>query len=150
MYINFELLDAAIRDASTGAHGYRHNQGKWLGVVKHNPEDGESCGTAMCLAGFAAVLAGAEPPMPATNTFGYYYYPQWYVNRDTGKLSDPPIGVHVSSFAQGRLGLSDGQAKALFAWDNDLAEILAMRDALRLHPDADFDHLVDARNRVRK
>ncbi|MFY1620068.1 hypothetical protein [Micromonospora sp. WMMD736] len=145
--INFDLLDAGIEDAATGAHGYEHDQSNWVAVVSPHEEPDHPCGTAMCLAGFVAIRAGAEVPKPIYDYFmGAWDIPYWDVNPETGQL-DSRHGVHVATFARKRLGISDDQADALFAGSNTLRVLRAMRDYLRDNPDATYAELNDIRIR---
>lgn len=149
MTIDFDLLDAAIEDAANEANGYKHNQGNWVSVVLSYEDTESACGTAMCLAGFAAMRAGAEVPQPQLYGFGGWYMPDWTVNTETGKLVSPldfvSPSAHVSDFARDRLGLTGGQANALFDGTNTIDDLRAMRDHLRENPDAGHDELDDFR-----
>lgn len=147
MTIDFDLFDAAIEDAATEANGYKHQQANWASVVNLYADDESSCGTAMCLAGFAAVRCGAEVPRPALDPNGFWYVPNWWVNAATGALSDEddPEAVHVSNFARIRLGLDWGQADELFSAANTLDQIRGLRNHLAKHPDAGRHQLEDVR-----
>jgi hypothetical protein len=146
MSIDFELLDAAIEDAAHPTSGVSHQQTDWLAPTR-GTERAEQCGTAMCLAGFAAVRCGAKPPAPQRYFGGLWEFPDWRVNAETGEYSRRG-GIHVAEFAATRLGLSEGQTTALFSGGNTLDEIRAMRDHLREHPDAGFEALFDAAGRT--
>jgi hypothetical protein len=141
--INFDLLDAAIEDAAAGANGYAYDQSEYVTPVNRHAESAQACGTALCLAGFAAVRAGAEVPTPYQHA-GVWWSPPWYVDPETGELDhelDADNSVHVAVFAQQHLGLSLGQAQALFWAENTLADICRMRDHLRREPNARYEVL---------
>jgi hypothetical protein len=105
-------LDAAL--AYIEEHPEEWDQGNW-GVK--NP-----CGTAGCLAFHVGRLDGApitwdRPPDTS----------RWaYVERIGGKTP--------SNYARDSLGLSDGQAAALFFEFNSLDELKTMRDRLAENP----------------
>ncbi|MFC3504473.1 hypothetical protein ACFOOK_26375 [Micromonospora krabiensis] len=144
--INFDLLDAAIEDAANEAHGFKHRQGEWLDVVDPfaDMDEPTACGTAMCLAGFAAVRAGAEIPKPQWNSACQEWeMPYWDLDPETGRLDED--GVTVARFARERLGLDEDQADALFSGSNTLPDLRAMRDHLREYPDATYGDLMAVR-----
>lgn len=147
MTINFALLDQSIVDAAKQANGFQHYQGDWVSAVNPEADTEGACGTALCLAGFAAVRAGAEIPKPTRDYRGVWYFSPWRLDLTTGKLVEAEAGgKHVSEFASDRLGLTLGQAEALFASSNTLDELYAMRDHLRENPDADNDELCAVRD----
>lgn len=152
MTINFELLDAAIEDAATGAHGYVHYQGDWLSVPADAPSDRKhECGTALCLAGFIGVRAGAKIPAPKWSSHvGEWFFPVWTVDPETGEYLDDAAwddAVDIATFAEDKAGLTSPQAYALFRGDNALDEIRDMRDHLREHPEATYSELMIASGR---
>lgn len=82
-----------------------------------------ACGTAFCVAGWAAALTRPAPVV----RWGM----AWEFKDGAGKLGDfVDVGMEV-------LGLTDDQADALFASNNTLKDIEAMRDALAANPDID-------------
>lgn len=150
MTVNFELLDAAIEDAANGRDGIVHNQGDWISPADDTGSDANHpCGTAVCLAGFIGLRAGATMPKPQfvkldedDDGDGFWEFPWWSVNPDTGRYEDGPESVEISVFARDRAGLSRSQANAMFYGGNSLENIRAMRDYLRDHADAKFDELI--------
>lgn len=143
--IDFDLLDAAIEDAARENSVIAHDQSVWLGVPD-GTEHADVCGTAMCLAGFIAVRAGAAVPPAQRAEDGEWDYPDWAVDEATGAYT--PGAMHVSEFAEKRAGLSEGQADALFSGGNTLDQLRQMIAYLREHPDAVTVDLFDATDRA--
>lgn len=143
MEINFDLLDAAIDAAANEANGYKHHQVNWASLVNPYAIDKNECGTGLCLAGFAAMLKGAEVPEPVLGDHCEWEMPGWWVNSGTGRLGDRSAwdSVHVSTFASTALGLTESQADALFSSYNTIDGLREMRDYLLQNPDADAESL---------
>ncbi|TDB90883.1 hypothetical protein E1264_03390 [Actinomadura sp. KC216] len=118
---NIGRLDKII-DLIT-AEEIKHDQGTWTsglnGEVKHGEEgqidDELKCGTACCIAGWAAVM----------------YAPKGTKFTDYDDVTLPD-GIRVSYPSYGRqvLDLTWDEADVLFNGDNDLDEIQEMRNAL--------------------
>ncbi|MFY1620067.1 hypothetical protein [Micromonospora sp. WMMD736] len=150
MTINFDLLDAAIEDAANEDGDFLHHQGEWATVMNPQAGSAELCETGLCLAGFAAVRAGATVPKPRRYpSENFWWIPRWWVEEETGQTvtdgEDLDGAVHVSEFARRRLGLREWQSKALFKSSNTLDDLRAMRDHLREHPDANYTDLITLR-----
>jgi hypothetical protein len=79
-------------------------------------EEINSCSTAFCFAGHAALKAGFFPP-PKNGG-------QWKVIDPNGHT------VYAQDFAQNKLGLTASQADALFHQDNTMEDLEVMVDAL--------------------
>jgi hypothetical protein len=138
MTINFALLDGALADAAKEAGGVQHYQGDWIcftdGKDVVESDTAPTCGTAMCLAGFIAVRAGAKQPAPVHAAGGgHWYFPDWDLDPETGEYDQD--GTPVSEFAQERAGLTFTQACALWDGANTLADLRVMVTHLREHPD---------------
>lgn len=89
----------------------RHEQEHWFIYVEDevtvtNP----SCGTACCVAGWAAVLSGAKPAIAINGAYNVVELPD---GRD----------YSVSGYARELLGLTEKQSDVLFAGNNTLSYI---------------------------
>jgi hypothetical protein len=93
-----------------------------------------SCGTAMCFAGHAALMEGFPAP-PKTGP--------WVRDVD-GKA----WGEGVDEFARKRLGLSYDVAEELFDGDNTIEVLEKMVEEIIENPDVHFYTLVDIRDEV--
>lgn len=112
--VNKELLKNTLD--LINANPETHHQANWVRV-----EPANVCGTVMCFAGHAAVLAGAEIPDPKKHKVA-----DWYVGKDGQYLNYEQAGadgdfnyVAVSDYARKALGLSNEQANYLFGPDLD-------------------------------
>jgi hypothetical protein len=130
-----ELLDKIIEIIE--AHPEMHNQRSWA-VITNVPGlscnwdqdiDGdsvpESCGTAMCVAGWAAHLCGGQ--------FRFYAMRRWNgMELSASKVSrvDDGTTVAISEFASHVLGLNPYDAGVLFDEDNSLDRIKEFRDKI--------------------
>lgn len=119
---NIELLDKIIAKIEEQPES-------WDQEFYARKKDDSPCGTAYCVAGWAAVLSGRtfnwqEPIIPR----------EWSTLEDKVYFSDYPEhltdGAHVAWYAQNMLVLSDEDADALFDCANTLDEIKEMRDNL--------------------
>ena len=72
---NPELLRTAM--ANILANKKLHSQSSWI-ERQYSDNDGEMCGTTMCLAGWTALAAGAEMPPVLDKDWGG----QWHVDKD--------------------------------------------------------------------
>lgn len=93
----------------------KHHQGSYA-IARSDPRKGVDCGTAHCVAGWAAVLDGQQL--------------KW---DDGGDLWDASLladGTMISVHAQAALGLTYGEQSQLFAGSNTRPEVLAMLDKL--------------------
>lgn len=92
-------------------------------------EEVNSCGTAMCFAGHAAIKSGF-PPAPAP---------------EVGKTTLSPWknehGVEVMDYARDRLGLTRGQSDVLFDATNTLEDLRTLVEAIIDNPEIDEDEL---------
>lgn len=107
--MNKELLQDTLNLIK--ARPETHNQSNWVIANPASP-----CGTTMCFAGHAAVLAGAETPDPKKHVIS-----DWYVGKDGQYVNYGEacgLGYHetkgVALFAQNALGLSSEYADYLF------------------------------------
>lgn len=94
-----------------------HDQNQWVVTDTHSP-----CGTTMCFAGHAAVLAGAEIPDPKKHSVSDWYVDKdgKYLNRNSynnlkGRARDE--ATSVAFYARTALGLDYDQAEYLFGPD---------------------------------
>jgi len=94
----------------------RHFQGSWARAESDPREDGE-CGTAYCVAGWAAVLDGQELDWQLGDWGGW----------DADYLAD---GKGIWSYAQKALGLGAIERAILFAGGNSRQRVLSMLDRL--------------------
>jgi hypothetical protein len=111
------------------AHPEEHYQGDWARLYNAK---GEPCGTSMCFAGHATVLAGGT-----FDTKIFAKNEEWNVNSETGAHIDtteyyveewdeyelPDNVVHVSVFARDALGLTQEEQSYLFAGHRTLEEL---------------------------
>lgn len=103
------------------AHPELHNQNFWVVANEEN-----LCGTAMCFAGHAAVLSGAENPDPKK-----HFIEDWYVRKDNLAYMNyedtyqVPFKDYesVSKYAGRELGLTSEQSDWLFDSNRTLEEI---------------------------
>lgn len=94
----------------------RHYQAYWA-LATSNPAEGGDCGTAYCVAGWAAVLDGGKlrwQPGPLDN---------WQALYLVG-------GRSIASHAERALGLTPGEADRLFHGGNSRLYVLRVLDAL--------------------
>jgi hypothetical protein len=122
---NIEALDRAL--AAIDADPDSWNQGSWAYKT--------SCGTAYCVAGWAAVQAGGQMIWgPEDDETGY---------SDAMLVRLPSSGteVYIEDFAQSVLDLTDAQAGALFGGSNTRAELQLIRDMLAADPDVSAEDL---------
>jgi hypothetical protein len=111
------------------AHPELHRQSDWVQPYDAN---GEACGTSMCFAGHAAMLAGATFDPEIFNKLE-----EWNVDAESGKHVDsteyyneemdeydlPDGTVHVSDFARDALGLNSDERAFLFAGHRSVQEL---------------------------
>lgn len=117
--LNKELLKETLDIIKLKPSEY--DQTSWVRV-----EEANVCGTAMCFAGHAAILAGAEAPDPKK-----HYVADWYVNNsDKAYLNwqqydaaEWGTATSVARFAQAALGLDYDQADYIFDGDRTVDEI---------------------------
>jgi len=112
-------IDTALLEATMlliEEHPEQHDQAHWV----WNAQAAE-CETTYCFAGHAALLAGAEPPARSGS---------WFVDERTGRLAvfGAPHAKPVADFAQGKLGLTEGQADKLFHGANTIPQLRALVD----------------------
>lgn len=93
----------------------KHEQSRWARAFS-DPRKGGDCGTAYCVAGWAAVLDGQKLAWIAFGDF-------WEASVLIG-------GVGISPYAMETLGLSMNEARRLFAGDNPRTHVLSMLDRL--------------------
>jgi hypothetical protein len=105
--VNVPLLKATM--AIIDMKPEEHDQSNWVEVTEESP-----CGTTMCFAGHAAVLAGAEIPNPKKHDIrGWYLDKQLnYLNSETGYYNDE--ARTVGSFSMEQLGIDERTANYLF------------------------------------
>lgn len=113
-------------------HPEEHDQTDWIklvGLVETTDRDGvvtrqavsrhtvfpNECGTAACVAGWAAIFHGAEIPKSHVGS-------SWFVDKNTGKmavidggLSGFANAVPIGEYAQRALGLTTTEAYDLFS-----------------------------------
>lgn len=149
--INWGLLDSVMDHIA--ANKEKYDQKEWF----HFFGDG-LCNTTYCVAGWTAVLAGAEQPTKISNKFAQSL--AWFIHRDSGKAlyveDDQSYDqsctkeeyeargyLPVWKYAQEKLGLSRQQANYLF-WDSEsLEEVLAAVEYLKMNPDVSYKELND-------
>lgn len=93
-----------------------HRQGVWA-VAQSDPRKGGDCGTAYCVAGWAAVLDGQQLDWDEIGNG------EWDASLIVG-------GALISDHAQDALGLTYTEQCQLFRGDNTRPEVLAMLDKL--------------------
>lgn len=138
MELNTKLLDETLEFIKT--HPQEWEQKVWFGWYKDGVLtydeitvemiEQNSCQSGMCFAGHAALRAGF--PAPPKN------------NDD---LWTDGEGQHVSDFAREKLGLTLGQASALFDGENSLEDLERMVEAIKANPNVSEDALWDLRDR---
>lgn len=94
----------------------KHHQGAWA-VAQSDPRKDGECGTAYCVAGWAAVLDGQQL--------------DWDEAGDgTWDASYTTTGAMVGVYAQDVLGLTNDERRTLFRGHNERGEVLDMLDRL--------------------
>lgn len=135
---NNELLEKTMKYIEENPQTWR--QESWYAWID---EDGDlvsesidvevtevnSCGSAFCFAGRAALFEGFPEP-PKSNSMS------WVM-----PIGDSPYGVMVDEFARARLGLTWDQASMLFNPSNTMEDLRKMVDAIKDDPDVDEDDL---------
>ncbi len=120
MTYNKELLKQTLQRIKTVPMEY--NQGHWVKV-----EEANVCGTTMCFAGHAAILAGAEVPDPKKHVVADWYVAKddsnSYLNWRQAEAKDCQEYETVSQFAQRALGLNWDEQDYLFDADRTVEEI---------------------------
>jgi|SRR5687768_6894074 len=119
--VNVELLKETLEIIEKNPQNY--DQSNWVRKDSNNV-----CGTAMCFAGHAAVLAGAEVPDPKKHNIN-----DWYIMEDENKsylnymqydaLYGDANAISVRTFATEALGIRWEEADYLFDGDRSLDEI---------------------------
>lgn len=106
-----------------------HNQSTWVTM-----DDSSPCGTTMCFAGHAAVLAGAEIPDPTKHLVADWYIRKSdlaYLNYQAAAGTSMSERKSVREFAKDNLGIIDMEANYLFDGDRTVEEIeLAVQELL--------------------
>jgi len=121
MAVNLELLNSTLARIKELPQEYR--QSTWVSQAENNV-----CGTTMCFAGHAAVLAGAEIPNPKKHSIVDWFVAEdennSYLNLDDAYYSngDTP-NQHVQDFATKALGLTYKQREYLFEADRTMDQI---------------------------
>lgn len=90
------------------------------GVISLDMEEVNSCGSAFCFAGHAALKSGFPAP-PREN------HRQWTKAEEVDGYTQ---NVHVDEFAREKLGLTWEQAEVLFSGDNTLEDLEKIVDAI--------------------
>lgn len=121
MTVNLELLNDTLKVIKLNPE--LHGQSTWVSKAEHT-----TCGTTMCFAGHAAVLAGAEIPDPKKHTID-----DWFVAKDENNsylnmsqvyyANDAVPNQHVQDFATKALGISSEERDYLFEADRTMDEI---------------------------
>lgn len=115
---DIEKLDLIIKNIETFPK--QHMQWDWGRKTE--------CGTAFCVAGWAAQLDHAEL--------------QWFDSDEGGQQALKTVdGLFPGVYGATSLGLTTRQADQLFDENNSVATIKAMRDALSADPDVHGDAL---------
>ena len=130
---NPELLRTAM--ANILANKKLHSQSSWI-ERQYSDNDGEMCGTTMCLAGWTALAAGAEMPPVLDKDWGG----QWHVDKD-GKYrtadewveeavygENPDEIDEVWRFASKKLGTDYQEREYLFYFFGDADELASRVD----------------------
>lgn len=130
---NPELLRTAM--ANILANKKLHSQTSWI-ERQYSDDDGEMCGTTMCLAGWAALAAGAEmPPVLDKDWDG-----QWHVDKNGKYRTDdewveeavygenPDEIDEVWRFASKKLGTDYEEREYLFYFFGDADELASRVD----------------------
>lgn len=146
--VNHELLDEIL--SYVKAHPETWRQEAWFKIVdketgrtRYDSEEVlvsevNSCGASFCFAGHVAIHEGFPSP-PVDNN-------KHWIRTINIPNREYPMIEEVSEFAVKRLGISDGQADALFSAENSLEDLEAIVEALHLVPNIkgwDLDELRD-------
>jgi hypothetical protein len=124
--VNVELLEDTMKHIEENPQTWSQNNwyvwrtatgDKYWGVVTTEMVETNSCGSAYCFAGHAALSAGFSAP-PKEN------YAGWFGQN----------GQYVDEFARETLGLTQAQADALFHGDNSMDDLRNMVDAIIENP----------------
>lgn len=94
----------------------KHNQGSWA-TAQSDPREGGDCGTAYCVAGWAAVLDGQELDWQC-GSIGWMA--SWLAGMDRA----------IDTHARIVLGLTENEAFRLFLAENRRDDVLDMLDRL--------------------
>lgn len=113
--LNVPLLTKVLDHVT--AHPEEWNQTVW--AVEH------SCGTACCVAGWAAVMAGYELKFDGSAVCGCGCTDA--LDGDTASYTT--TGEFISDVAQRELGLTESQAKTLFSGCNGLDTLWSLANA---------------------
>lgn len=140
--VNYPLLDEIL--AFIIEHPRQWEQAAWFRIVdretgemKYNievqtVEEVNSCGAAFCFAGHVALAAGFPSP-PIDN------HQEWsrtvILDPEAEYRWDRAYDESVDEFAYKVLGITAGQADALFAGENRISDLKAIVKALHLDPD---------------
>lgn len=103
---NVELLTRVLAHIETEPDSWKQESFRYHDELS-------ACATAFCFAGHAAVMTGAQVPA--------YRWTDWSLAED-GTV-DEDSDVHVADWARVKLGLTEPEAAALFAWHNNLATL---------------------------
>lgn len=140
---NLELLHRVMDYIET--HPKNWIQSSWFWITDHNNdlvphlidvevEEVNSCGTAMCFAGHAALMEGFPAPPKVQHT-------EW-----SRKIDGDFWPESVDAFATKRLGLSSEVAEELFDSENTIEQLREMVDYITEHPlDHDWEDLYKIR-----
>lgn len=119
MTVNLELLNKTLDIIKVKPEEY--DQNTWVSKDEDSP-----CGTTMCFAGHAAILAGAEIPDPKKHIVQDWYVKlsdNSYLNyQDTSAVNYNEY-THVQFFAQKALGITSEEQDWLFHSDRTVEEI---------------------------
>lgn len=140
--VNYKLLDEILEFIVE--HPRQWEQAAWFRIVdretgemKYNVEvqtveEVNSCGAAFCFAGHVALAAGFPSP-PIDN------HQEWartvIIDPEAEYRWDREYDEAVDEFAYKVLGITAGQADALFAGENTINDLKAIVKALHLNPD---------------
>lgn len=97
-----------------------HHQANWVNTSAASP-----CGTVMCFAGHAAVLAGAEIPDPKKHQISDWYvgtngeYRNWTQAYEMKASENTP----VATFAKDAMGVSHREADYMFEPERQVSEL---------------------------
>lgn len=116
--VNKELLKNTLD--LINAKPETHDQSNWVLV-----EPSTVCGTTMCFAGHAAVLAGVEIPDPKKHEVADWYVGKngEYLNWKQADKVDFSARRPVAEFARDALGLNSEQADYLFGPELDREDL---------------------------
>lgn len=137
--LNKELLQKTMN--LINAKPETHDQANWVFETSNSP-----CGTTMCFAGHAAVLAGAEIPDPKKHLVSDWYVGEGgkylnyldYNNLESRKRDE---ATSVAFYARQALGLDYEQAEYLFGHDlsrEDLEDAVEELVSTGMLSDIDF------------